>query len=78
MPLGPMALYDLIGIDTAFYAGRTMWEAFPDRIDASGADALGPLPVTPIGSAVAQTVDLLRALQADGRLDPLEHGLPAA
>ena len=32
MPLGPMALYDLIGIDTAFYAGRTMWEAFPDRI----------------------------------------------
>jgi 3-hydroxyacyl-CoA dehydrogenase len=32
MPWGPMALYDLIGIDTAFYAGRTMWEAFPDRI----------------------------------------------
>jgi 3-hydroxyacyl-CoA dehydrogenase/enoyl-CoA hydratase/3-hydroxybutyryl-CoA epimerase/3-hydroxyacyl-CoA dehydrogenase/enoyl-CoA hydratase/3-hydroxybutyryl-CoA epimerase/enoyl-CoA isomerase len=32
MPLGPVALYDLIGIDTAFYAGRTLWEAFPDRI----------------------------------------------
>ncbi|MCY2994842.1 MAG: 3-hydroxyacyl-CoA dehydrogenase NAD-binding domain-containing protein [Planctomycetota bacterium] len=32
MPLGPMAILDLIGIDTAFYAGRTMWEAFPDRI----------------------------------------------
>jgi 3-hydroxyacyl-CoA dehydrogenase/enoyl-CoA hydratase/3-hydroxybutyryl-CoA epimerase/3-hydroxyacyl-CoA dehydrogenase/enoyl-CoA hydratase/3-hydroxybutyryl-CoA epimerase/enoyl-CoA isomerase len=32
MPLGPLALYDLIGIDTSFYAGRTIWEAFPDRI----------------------------------------------
>jgi 3-hydroxyacyl-CoA dehydrogenase len=32
MPLGPLALYDLIGLDTAFYAGRTLWEAFPDRI----------------------------------------------
>ena len=35
MPLGPMALYDLIGIDTAFYAGRGMWEAFPDRVAVS-------------------------------------------
>ena len=50
---------------------------FPDRIDASGADALGPLPITPIETAVAETVDLLRGLQAEGRLDPLEHGLPA-
>ncbi len=32
MPLGPLALYDLIGIDTSFYAGRTLWEAFPERI----------------------------------------------
>jgi 3-hydroxyacyl-CoA dehydrogenase/enoyl-CoA hydratase/3-hydroxybutyryl-CoA epimerase/3-hydroxyacyl-CoA dehydrogenase/enoyl-CoA hydratase/3-hydroxybutyryl-CoA epimerase/enoyl-CoA isomerase len=32
MPLGPLALYDLVGIDTSFYAGRTLWEAFPDRI----------------------------------------------
>lgn len=39
MPLGPLALYDLVGIDTSFYAGRTMWEAFPDRIAA--------LPVLP-------------------------------
>jgi 3-hydroxyacyl-CoA dehydrogenase/enoyl-CoA hydratase/carnithine racemase len=32
MPLGPLALYDLIGIDTAFYGGRTLWEAFRDRV----------------------------------------------
>jgi 3-hydroxyacyl-CoA dehydrogenase/enoyl-CoA hydratase/carnithine racemase len=35
MPMGPIELYDMVGIDTALYAGRTMWEAFPDRIQAS-------------------------------------------
>ncbi len=35
MPLGPLALYDLVGLDTAFYAGRTMFEAWPDRVRAS-------------------------------------------
>jgi 3-hydroxyacyl-CoA dehydrogenase/enoyl-CoA hydratase/3-hydroxybutyryl-CoA epimerase/3-hydroxyacyl-CoA dehydrogenase/enoyl-CoA hydratase/3-hydroxybutyryl-CoA epimerase/enoyl-CoA isomerase len=32
MPIGPLKVYDQIGIDTAFYAGRSMWDAFPDRI----------------------------------------------
>ena len=31
MPMGPITLYDVVGLDTAFYAGRVMWEAFPDR-----------------------------------------------
>jgi 3-hydroxyacyl-CoA dehydrogenase len=35
MPMGPIELYDMVGMDTALYAGRTMWEAFPDRIYAS-------------------------------------------
>ncbi len=35
MPMGPITLYDMVGLDTAFYAGRTMWEAYPDRISAS-------------------------------------------
>lgn len=35
MPMGPITLYDVVGLDTAFYAGRTMWEAFPDRINVS-------------------------------------------
>ncbi|UUO05582.1 3-hydroxyacyl-CoA dehydrogenase NAD-binding domain-containing protein [Blastopirellula sp. J2-11] len=35
MPLGPITLYDMVGIDTAFYAGRTMYDAFPDRTLAS-------------------------------------------
>lgn len=35
MPVGPITLLDMVGIDTAMYAGRVMWEAFPDRIVAS-------------------------------------------
>jgi 3-hydroxyacyl-CoA dehydrogenase/enoyl-CoA hydratase/carnithine racemase len=35
MPIGPIALYDLIGLDTAFRAGCTMWEAYPDRVAGS-------------------------------------------
>src|SRR6185295_19416578 len=35
MPMGPFALYDMVGMDTAFYAGRVMWEAFPDRVASS-------------------------------------------
>ncbi len=31
MPMGPITLYDVVGLDTAFYAGRVMYEAFPDR-----------------------------------------------
>lgn len=35
MPMGPIELFDMVGMDTAMLAGRTMWEAFPDRIVAS-------------------------------------------
>jgi 3-hydroxyacyl-CoA dehydrogenase/enoyl-CoA hydratase/3-hydroxybutyryl-CoA epimerase/3-hydroxyacyl-CoA dehydrogenase/enoyl-CoA hydratase/3-hydroxybutyryl-CoA epimerase/enoyl-CoA isomerase len=35
MPMGPITLYDVIGLDTAFYAGRVMYEAFPERTVAS-------------------------------------------
>lgn len=35
MPMGPIELYDLVGIDTATYAGQVMSDAFPERIVAS-------------------------------------------
>jgi 3-hydroxyacyl-CoA dehydrogenase/enoyl-CoA hydratase/3-hydroxybutyryl-CoA epimerase/3-hydroxyacyl-CoA dehydrogenase/enoyl-CoA hydratase/3-hydroxybutyryl-CoA epimerase/enoyl-CoA isomerase len=35
MPLGPIALFDMVGIDTAMYAGKVMLDAFPERIVAS-------------------------------------------
>ncbi|MHB0957280.1 MAG: 3-hydroxyacyl-CoA dehydrogenase family protein [Pirellulaceae bacterium] len=31
MALGPLEMLDMIGVDTAMQAGRTLWEAFPDR-----------------------------------------------
>jgi 3-hydroxyacyl-CoA dehydrogenase/enoyl-CoA hydratase/carnithine racemase len=31
MPMGPIALFDVVGLDTALYAGSVMAEAFPDR-----------------------------------------------
>lgn len=31
MPMGPITLYDVVGLDTALYAGKVMQSAFPDR-----------------------------------------------
>lgn len=35
MPMSPLQLIDLIGLRTAFDAGRVAWQAFPDRIEPS-------------------------------------------
>jgi 3-hydroxyacyl-CoA dehydrogenase/enoyl-CoA hydratase/carnithine racemase len=35
MPMGPITLYDVVGLDTAFYAGKVMHDAFPERTGAS-------------------------------------------
>jgi 3-hydroxyacyl-CoA dehydrogenase len=35
MPMGPITLYDVVGIDTAFYAGQVMQQAFADRCPQS-------------------------------------------
>lgn len=32
MPMGPLELYDMVGMDTALYAGGVMRDAFPDRM----------------------------------------------
>ncbi len=32
MPMGPLNLFDVVGLDTAVYAGAVMKEAFPDRV----------------------------------------------
>jgi 3-hydroxyacyl-CoA dehydrogenase/enoyl-CoA hydratase/3-hydroxybutyryl-CoA epimerase/enoyl-CoA isomerase len=31
MPMGPIALQDLVGLDTSFYAGQVLEHAYPDR-----------------------------------------------
>ena len=35
MPMGPITLFDVVGLDTAFYAGRVVYDAFPERIVVS-------------------------------------------
>jgi 3-hydroxyacyl-CoA dehydrogenase/enoyl-CoA hydratase/3-hydroxybutyryl-CoA epimerase/3-hydroxyacyl-CoA dehydrogenase/enoyl-CoA hydratase/3-hydroxybutyryl-CoA epimerase/enoyl-CoA isomerase len=35
MPMGPFTLYDVVGLDTATYAGKVLCDAFPDRFVAS-------------------------------------------
>jgi 3-hydroxyacyl-CoA dehydrogenase len=35
MPMGPFALYDVIGLDTSYYGGKVLVDAFPDRAVAS-------------------------------------------
>lgn len=35
MPVGPIALQDMVGLDTAWYAGQVMLRAYPDRAVAA-------------------------------------------
>lgn len=35
MPMGPITLYDVVGLDVAVHAGRTMAEAYPERVVAA-------------------------------------------
>ncbi len=35
MPMGPITLYDVVGLDVAVHAGRTMAGAFPERVVAA-------------------------------------------
>jgi UDP-glucuronate 4-epimerase len=50
---------------------------FPSEIAHDALAAIGPVPVTPYRDGIAATVQLLRQLDADGRLDPVQQGLPA-
>jgi 3-hydroxyacyl-CoA dehydrogenase/enoyl-CoA hydratase/3-hydroxybutyryl-CoA epimerase/3-hydroxyacyl-CoA dehydrogenase/enoyl-CoA hydratase/3-hydroxybutyryl-CoA epimerase/enoyl-CoA isomerase len=35
MPMGPISLYDMVGLDTALFAGQTMARAYPERVGTS-------------------------------------------
>ena len=51
---------------------------FPSEIAHDAVAALGSVPVTPYRDGIAATVEILRGLQADGRLVATQHGLPGA
>ena len=48
---------------------------FPSEIDHDGIEAVDPVPVTPLLDGIAETVDIMRRLAAEGRLSPADHGL---
>ena len=48
---------------------------FPSEIDHDGIEAIDPAAVTPLAEGIAETVEILRSLAHDGRLDPADHGL---
>jgi UDP-glucuronate 4-epimerase len=48
---------------------------FPDDVDTSGLELLGPLPVTPLREGIDETVRFFADLHARGALVPEDHGL---
>jgi nucleoside-diphosphate-sugar epimerase len=48
---------------------------FPDQIDTTGLDRLGPLPITPLAEGIRESVEVFRALQSAGRLSASDQGL---
>ena len=48
---------------------------FPSEIDHDGIETIDPTPITPLVEGIAATVEILRSLADDGRLDPADHGL---
>jgi UDP-glucuronate 4-epimerase len=51
---------------------------FPEIISDAGLETIGDVPVTPLASAIEETVNLFRSRLADGRLAPQEYGLTAS
>jgi nucleoside-diphosphate-sugar epimerase len=48
---------------------------FPDDLDTTGLEAIGPPPVTPLTRGVRQSAELFQALHESGRLVLEDHGL---
>jgi nucleoside-diphosphate-sugar epimerase len=48
---------------------------FPDDVDTTGLDVIGPPAVTELDDGIAATLEFFRDLQGRGVLDPEEHGL---
>ncbi len=50
---------------------------FPEEIADDALAAIGPVPVTPIGDGIAETIELFTRMRDEGRLVPEEQGLEA-
>jgi hypothetical protein len=69
------SLQDLVGTSAE---GITVGQSalpFPDDVDTSGLDIIGPPAVRPLHDGIAATVEFFRGLRSRGALEIEEHGL---
>ena len=48
---------------------------FPDDLDITGLEIIGPPPATSLHDGIAETLEIFRSLDRDGSLRPGDHGL---
>lgn len=68
----------LVGPSAAGITARPDALPFPDDIDTTGIEIIGPPPVTPLEEGIAATIAFFGDLQSRGALHPEEHGLGIA
>jgi nucleoside-diphosphate-sugar epimerase len=68
-------LHDLVGPPAAGITAKPDAIPFPDHVDTTGLDIIGPPSVTPLDEGIAATVAFFRDLDRRGALAPEEHGL---
>jgi nucleoside-diphosphate-sugar epimerase len=71
------SLEELVGSSAAGITVGSSVLPFPDDVDTSGLDIIGPPAVTPFSEGIAATVEFFRDLQSRGALQTEDHGLVA-
>jgi nucleoside-diphosphate-sugar epimerase len=69
------SLKDLVGSGAEGITVSSTVLPFPDDVDTSGLDIIGPPAVTPLNDGIAATVEFFQDLQSRGALETEEHGL---
>jgi nucleoside-diphosphate-sugar epimerase len=69
------SLQDLVGSSAEGITFSPSALSFPDDVDTSGFDIIGPPAVTPLNEGIVATVEFFGDLQSRGALEVGEHGL---
>ena len=72
------ALHRLVGLGAEGITTEQSALPFPDDVDTTGIEIIGPPPVTPLDEGIAATLEFFRDLWTRGLLVPEEHGLVVA
>jgi hypothetical protein len=69
------SLQDLVGASAERITVSSNLLPFPEDVDTTGLDTIGPPTVTPLDEGIAATVEFFGNLQSRGALEVEEHGL---